>query len=79
MNLVGYQPIHESLLKPGATYYLRTKFGQGFVLTSEDGLNGWTVELQPNSSFQSPLLKKLKSGDIMTVPPGTGKWYEAKV
>lgn len=77
MNLVGYQPIHESNLKSGVTYYLRTKFGQGFVLASEDkGMGGWSVELQPDSSFQSAALKKLKVGYIMTVPPTTGKWYE---
>lgn len=77
MNLVGYSVIHESNLKPGETYYLRTKFGQGFVKASEDrGIKGWAVELQPDSSFQSAALKKLKTGDIMTVPPGTGKFYE---
>lgn len=77
MNLVGYSPLHESNVQPGKVYYLRTKFGQGFVLASDDlGMKGWTVELQPDSSFQSPALKKLRAGSIMTVPPTTGKWYE---
>jgi hypothetical protein len=77
MNLIGFSVIHESNLKPGVTYYLRTKFGQGFVMASEDqGMKGWSVELQPDSSFQTPALKKLRSGSIMMVPPTTGKWYQ---
>ena len=77
MNLVGFSVIHESNLKPGETYFLKTKFGQGFVKAVEDnGMKGWAVELQPDSSFQSPALKKLNVGSIMTVPPMTGKFYE---
>lgn len=79
MNLVGFSVIHESNLKPGKTYFLKTKFGSGFVLASEDvGIKGWTVELQPDANFQTPALKPLRSGAIMNVPVGVGKWYEAE-
>ena len=77
MNMLGFEKIHESNLKPEKTYYLKTKFGQGFVKAVEDvGIKGWAVELQPDSSFQSPALKKLNVGSVMTVPPMTGKFYE---
>lgn len=76
MNLTGYSVIHESNLQVGATYFLRTRFGQGFVMASEDTLRGWEVELQPDASFKNPIGKTLKAGEMMIVPPTTGKFYE---
>ena len=81
MNLDGFQPIHQSNLQPGVTYYLRTRFGSGYVLAKEDlGIKGWSVELQLGAEFSPPpSQKKMRNGCQMTVPVGEGQFYEPKV
>jgi hypothetical protein len=76
MNLTGFSVIHESNLEPGKTYYHKSRFGEGFVLASESHIRGWTVEVQAGASFNTPLGKQVKVGELMTVPPMTGKFYE---
>jgi len=76
VNLQGFSVIHESNLEKGSTYYLKTRFGTGYVKALESGLDGWQVELQPDAAFSTPSLKKLRGGSLMLVPNGTGTWYE---
>lgn len=78
MNMNGYEKIHETNLKPGQTYFLRTRFGSGYVTASESTLEGWNVELQPDASFTSTSLKRYAAGHTMLVPNNTGQFYEPK-
>lgn len=79
MNTEGFEVIHDSNLVKGKTYYYRSKFGAGYVVAKVSHMRGWDVELQPDSSFKNALLKSLKVGDMMTVPPGVGTFYEPQI
>ena len=79
MNLEGFEIIHDSNLEKGKTYYYKSKFGSGYVIARKSDLRGWDVELQPDSSFKNALLKPMKVGDMMTVPPGVGTFYEPQI
>lgn len=79
MNTEGFEVIHDSNLVKGKTYYYRSKFGSGYVVPLESAMLGWIVELQPDSSFKNALLKPMKTGDMMTVPPGVGTFYEPQI
>jgi hypothetical protein len=76
MNLTGFSVVHQTNLEPGKTYFLKTRFGSGFVLASESNMDGWVVELQPDASFQSPSLKRYSRGHMMLVGNGQGTFYE---
>lgn len=79
MNTEGFEVIHDSNLVKGKTYYYRSKFGAGYVIPRTSEIRGWNVELQPDSSFKNALLKVLKVGDMMIVPPGVGTFYEPQI
>lgn len=76
MNLTGFDVIHETNLQPGQKYFLRTRWGAGFITASECTMEGWIVELQPDAAFNTPSQKKLRSGAVMLVPNNTGTFYE---
>ena len=78
MNLTGFEKVHETNLQPGQQYFLKTRFGSGYVMPSESTLEGWIVQLQPDASFNSPALKRYSAGHNMLVPNGEGTWYEPR-
>lgn len=74
MNRTLGTPIHHSNLEHGATYYLKTKFGEGVVKTVEQTFDGWDVEVV-DGCFRPPL-RKFTKGQTMLVKDDHGSFYE---
>jgi hypothetical protein len=76
VNTTGFQPIHETNLQKGETYYLKTKWGEALVKVVEVVPEGWDVEIL-DGGFKPPL-KRYGKGDQMLAGNGAGQWYELK-
>lgn len=76
MNLTGFSKIAEEFLKPGSTYFYKSKWGEGNVEVLGSSMDGTEVEIK-DGGFNKPLTK-YRPGQVMNIGIGEGKFYEVK-